>query len=131
MKTRTMNARRGATAAVLLVGGGAIAAATWVGGDHGLAVGLVVFYVVAGAIAYLWAGGDGDVAAMMRVDGDERQRGIDRDAVAVTGMVLILFALGGTIVQTARSLDPGPWSLMCTVAGVTYCIALFVLRRRR
>ena len=39
--------RRSATPGILLVGGGGLAVATWVGGDHGLAVGLIVFYVLA------------------------------------------------------------------------------------
>jgi hypothetical protein len=45
--TKTLiTGRRGATAAVLAVGGGALAVATWLGGEPGLAVGLVVFYRV-------------------------------------------------------------------------------------
>jgi hypothetical protein len=84
--------------------GGAIAAATWVGGDRGLAI---------------------------RLDGDERQRAIDRDATAITGIVLVFVALAGTIVQTTRGNNPGPWTTMCAIAGVTYVVALVVLRRRR
>jgi hypothetical protein len=131
MMNATRSGYRSASAAVLVVGGGAIAAATWVGGDHGLAIGLVVFYVVAASAAFLWAGGKGDVAAIMRVGGDERQRGLDRDATAITGMVMSLAAIVGAIIQTARTSDPGPYGVMCVVGGVSYVVGLIVLRRRR
>ena len=66
---------RTAAAAILAVGGGALAAAAWIGGDPVIAIGLVVFYVLAGGVAYVWAGRDSDVGAIMRAGGDERQRG--------------------------------------------------------
>jgi hypothetical protein len=131
MTTATRTRHRGVTAAVLLVGGGAVAAATWASGDHGLAVGLVVFYVLAAGVAYLWSGGKGDVAAIMRVGGDERQKGIDRDATAITGMAMSLAALVGAIVETARDGDPGAFGVMCLVGGLSYVVALIALRYRR
>ena len=131
MTTATRTGHRGVTAAVLLVGGGAVAAATWASGDHGLAVGLVVFYVLAAGVAYLWSGGKGDVAAIMRVGGDERQKGIDRDATAITGMAMSLAALVFAIVETARDGDPGAFGVMCLVGGLSYVVALIALRYRR
>jgi hypothetical protein len=131
MRASKRAGHRSATTAVLVVGGGAIAAATWVSGDHGFAVALIAFYAVAAGIAWIWSGGKGDVAAIMRVGGDERQRGIDRDANAITGIVLGLAALVGAIVQTARNGDPGAYGVMCVVGGVTYAVSLAALRRRR
>lgn len=131
MTSSTRSGHRGAATAVLVVGGGALAAASWIGGDHGLAIGLVVFYVIAAVVAYVWSGGQGDIAAIMRVGGDERQRGLDRDATAIAGVAVILTALIGAVIQTARDLDPGPYGVMCFVAGVSYSISLVVLRRRR
>ena len=131
MTTATRTGHRGVTAAVLLVGGGAVAAATWASGDHGLAVGLVVFYVLAAGVAYLWSGGKGDVAAIMRVGGDERQKSIDRDATAITGMAMSLAALVGAIVETAQDGDPGAFGVMCLVGGASYVVALIALRHRR
>jgi hypothetical protein len=131
MTTATPTGHRGATAAVLVIGGGAVAVATWASGDHGLAVGLVAIYAVAAVIAYLWSGGRGDIAAIMRVGGDERQRGIDRDATAITGLVMALAAVTGAIIQTARSADPGAYGVMCAVGGITYSASLIVFRRRR
>jgi hypothetical protein len=122
--------RRAATSAVLLVGGGAIATATWISGEHGFAVGLAVFYVVAAVIAWLWSGGKGDVAAIMRAGGDERQRGLDRDATTIAGYAMVIAAIAGTVVQVARGESPGGYGVMCVVGGVTYVVALLVLQRR-
>ena len=131
MMSSTRSGHRAASAAVLIVGGGGLAAASWVGGDHGLAVGLAVFYVIVAGGAFWWAGRDGDVAAIMRVGGDERQRGIDRDATAIAGVAVSIAAITGAIVQTARDLDPGPYGVMCVVGGVSYTASLVIIRRRR
>jgi hypothetical protein len=131
MNQTTRTGYRGATASVLLVGGGAIAAGTWVSGDHGFAVGLVGFYVIVAAVAYVWSGGRGDVAAIMRAGGDERQRTIDRDATAIMGLAMGLAAVIGVIVQAARHGDAGAFAVLCFVGGVSYILGLAVLRRRR
>jgi hypothetical protein len=131
MKSDWRTLRRGATAGVLVIGGGGVAIATWVSGEHGLAIGLVAIYALSAVIAYVWSGGKGDVAAILRVGGDERQRGMDRDATAITGLVVVLAAIIGAIIQTARSADPGAYGVICAVGGITYAISLFALRRRR
>ena len=122
---------RAATSAVLLVGGGAIAAATWISGDHGFAVAVIVFYVVAAGIAWLWSGGKGDVAAIMRVGGDERQRSLDRDATTIAGIRHGVRRDRGRGRRDRPGRRPGAYGVMCVVGGVTYVVALFVLQRRR
>lgn len=130
MTTKAMG-HRAATAAILAVGGGALAAATWVGGDHLLSIGVVGFYVIAAGLAYLWAGRDSDVGAIMRVGGDERQRRLDRDATALSGIAMGLTAIVGSIVSAAlNNGDIGGYGLICFVGGVTYAISLFILKRR-
>jgi hypothetical protein len=131
MKLGGLTLRRGATAAVLVVGGGGVAIATWVSGQHGFAIALVAIYAVAAVVAYIWAGGKGDVAAILRIGGDERQRGIDRDATAIMGIVVVVAAVVGAIVQTARNADPGAYGVICAVGGVSYAVSLLALRRRR
>jgi hypothetical protein len=131
MKPDGLTLRRSATAAVLVVGGGGVAIATWVSGEHGLAIGLVAIYAAAAVIADVWSGGKGDVAAIMRIGGDERQRGMDRDATAITGIVVVLAAIIGVIIQTARNADPGAYGVICAVGGFSYAVSLFALRRRR
>jgi hypothetical protein len=130
MTRATVSGRRGAAAGVLIVGGGVVAAATWVGGDHGWAIAALAIYAVLAAIAFV-AGRSGDVAAILRVGGDERQRGLDRDAVALSGVAMTAVALVGGIIELGRTGNPGVYGLFCVVAGVAYAVSLFELRRRR
>src|SRR5215467_13576170 len=99
MSKATIGGRRGATAAVLILGGAAVAAATWIGGDHGWAIAALAIYAVLAVAAFVWAGRSGDVAAILRAGGDERQRGLDRDATAITGLAMTLVAVVGAIIQ--------------------------------
>jgi hypothetical protein len=82
-------------------------------------------------VAYVWAGGVGDVAANLRGGGDERQRSLDRDATALTGLAMIAVALVGALIALGRTGDPGPYGVMCAVAGIAYALSFTVLRWRR
>jgi hypothetical protein len=129
---RTMvRGHRGVAAGALIVGGFGVAAAIWVSGAGDWAIGALAIYAVLAALAFVWAGGSGDVAAILRVGGDERQRGLDRDATSITGVVMSVAAIVGGIVQIARTGDPGVYGLFCVIGGVTYAVSLFELRRRR
>jgi hypothetical protein len=123
--------RRSTSAAILAVGGGALAVATWFGGAHTLALVLVGIYVVLTVGAWLWSGRDTDVGAIMRGGGDERQRRIDRDATALSGLAMGIAAVIGAIVSAA--LDEGsigPWGAIAGIGGITYAVSLAVLQRR-
>ena len=122
-------ARKHATLATLAILGGAIAAAIWAGGDHGLAVGVAGFYAVCCVALFVWSRGDGDVAAILRLSGDERQTMLDLRATAATGVATIVFCLGGAIVNLARGGSGNPWTLICAVAGFVYISALAWSRR--
>ena len=113
-----------------LVLGISIAAAAAVAGDWGAAVALGIFYVVAAVVVWVWSGRSGDAAAVMRAEGDERQRAIDLRATAISGLAMGAFALAGTIVQLARGEDPSPFAWTMTVGGVAYATAFGVLRAR-
>lgn len=131
MQEDSRSGHRGASAAVLLVGGGAVAAAAWIGGHPGVAAGVIGAYVVLAVIAFIWSGGRGDVAAIMRGGGDERQRAIDLRATAAAGIVTSLVTVGGAVVNIARTGgDPGPYGVVCMAFGISYGVALVVLRRR-
>jgi len=131
MTQTKVGGHRTASAAILVLGGGALAVASWIGGDHVLAIGLIVFYVLAAGLAYIWAGRDSDVGAIMRVGGDERQRRLDRDATALSGLAMGLAAIVGAIVSAARNHgDIGGYGLICFVGGVTYVLSLSILKRR-
>jgi len=67
----------------------------------------------------------------MRVGGDERQRRLDRDATALSGLAMGLTAIGGAIVSAARNHgDIGGYGLICFVGGAAYVVSLSVLKRR-
>lgn len=131
MSGRTFRRRRGTTSVTLLVGGAAVVVATWVGGNPAWAGGVAAAYLVLAALAYLWAGGAGDTAAVLRAAPDERQRGLDRDTTALTGVAMALAALAGAVVSIGRSGNPGAYGVMCVVGGAAYALSLAVLRRRR
>ena len=131
MSRARIRRHRAAAAVVLIAGGAAVAAATWVGGDHGWAIAAMVIYASLAAIAFVWAGRSGDVAAILRSGGDERQRGLDRDATAITGLAVTIVAVVGAIVELGRTGNPGVYGLFCAVSGVVYAVSLFELRRRR
>jgi hypothetical protein len=118
------------TGAFLLVPGAALAIAAWIGGDPYLAVALVAFYLVCSVIMYLWSGRGSDVAAIMRVQGDERQKMIDLQATAAAAFAVLAFCLGGMVAGLARGGTGMPWALILAVGGVSYAVALAVIRRR-
>ena len=131
MKVRTRTTHRARVAAVLVAAGIALTAAMWSHGQVGLAVATGIFYAVAATASFVWAGGSGDVAAIMRAGGDERQRAIDVEATAVTGLVLIVAIVVGGVVELFRTGSMGQYGLMGALAGTTYAVSLAVLRRRR
>lgn len=131
MQGSSVRGHRAVSAGVLVIGGGAVAVASWVGGSHGWAVAAMAIYALLALVAYAWAGRHGDVAAILRLGGDERQRGLDRDATAISGVVVLVVALVGALIELGRTGNPGPYGLLCTVAGTAYIISLATLRRRR
>ena len=62
---------------------------------------------------------------------DERINGLDRDATAVAGVVLILTDLVLFVVEISRGRDGEPYSWLAAVAGGSYLVALAWLRWRR
>ncbi|MEY2569320.1 MAG: hypothetical protein QOE35_3849 [Actinomycetota bacterium] len=130
MSAEVLRGRRAVTAAVLLVAGGALAIGVWASGDHGFAVGLGAFYVLAALGAYAWSAGTGDVAAILRVGGDERQRMMDRQATLVAGAAVLLCCFIGAVVDLARGGDGHPYAWLLAVAGGTYVVTLAWIKRR-
>jgi hypothetical protein len=125
------NRRLLSTGAFLLVPGAALAVAAWIGGEPYLAVLLFPFFLLCSVVMYLWSGRGGDVAALLRVQGDERQKLIDLRATAVAAGAVLVFCLGGMVVALARGGTGNPWALICAVGGVSYAVALAVIRRRQ
>ena len=72
-----------------------------------------------------------EVATLLRDSGhDERQARISLRASALTAYAVILVAVAMSFVELARGHQPGPWGVICAVAGLTYITSIFVLTRR-
>ena len=60
---------------------------------------------------------------------DERWAMIDLRATAITGGVLIAAIIGGFLIEVARGEDGSPFALLGAIGGLTYVIAVAILRR--
>jgi hypothetical protein len=61
---------------------------------------------------------------------DERWAKIDITATAITGSVLIAVIIGAFLVEVARGEDGEPWSQLGALGGITYIVAVALLRWR-
>ncbi len=123
--------KRFASAATFVVLGAALSTAVWIEGNHDFALIMGVCYLVVAGIAFIASGGSGDIAAIMRVEGDERQRGIDHEATRFAAYAMAGLALVGTVVQTASGHDPSGFAMVLTAGGASYSVALGILGHRR
>jgi hypothetical protein len=96
------------------VGGGLAALGVMVA----LAVGIVVF------------GRSETVRGLSGPGRDERWAKIDSTATAITGSVLIAVIIGAFLVEVAGGEDGEPWSQLGALGGVTYIVAVALLRWR-
>ena len=103
--------------------------AFWIGGD--LADGLWALGVmVALAAGILVFGRSETVRGLSGPGRDERWAKIDITATALTGFVLIAVIIGAFLVEVAQGEDGDPWSQLGALGGITYIVAVAVLRWR-
>jgi hypothetical protein len=115
--------------AVALVLGLAMLVAFWIGDN--VAEGLVSFGVMAAvAVGVVVFGRSETVSGLSGPGRDERWAKIDLHATALTGMVLITVIIGAFLVEVAQGEDGQPWSQLGAVGGITYVIAVAILRAR-
>jgi len=79
-------------------------------GDRG-----IVTYAVLAAGAHVWSGRSSDAAALLRGGGDERQCGLDRDATAITAIVMSIAAILGALISIGRTGNPGVYDEFCVI----------------
>jgi Na+/H+ antiporter NhaD/arsenite permease-like protein len=105
------------TAVVL---GAAAWAAQAIGGDF--RGGAVSFAILAAYAAVVFAFSTrSDIARVLAGNApDERYRAIDQRALAGTGLVLILFVIGGFLWEQAHGRSGMPYTLMGAVAALAY-----------
>lgn len=103
--------------------------AAWAGGD--LESGLIGLAVMTGLAAVFLFGGRSETLAGLGGPGrDERWAAIDMRATAATGFVLITILIGAWLWEIGHGHDGSPYGQLCALAGITYIIAVAVLRAR-
>jgi hypothetical protein len=107
----------------------AMLVAFWIGDN--VTDGLISFGVMAAlAVGVVVFGRSETVSGLSGPGRDERWAMIDITATALTGTVLISVIIGAFLVEVARGEDGQPWSQLGAVGGITYVIAVAVLRAR-
>jgi hypothetical protein len=89
---------------------------------------LAVMVVFSGAL--LFARRRSETVKGLLDHGDERISAIDLRATAITALALIAIILIAFVVQIARGQSGWPYSMLGFVGGVTYIVAVIVLRIR-
>ena len=89
------------------------------------------FGVMAAFAALFFFGGRSETLRGLGGPGrDERWASIDLHASAFAGFAVIAAIIGAFLVEVARGEDGQPWSQLGAVGGVTYTIAVALLRWR-
>ena len=103
--------------------------AHWIGGHPRAGLSSLGIMVVFGALILL--GGRSETVRGLRGDGrDERFKQLDLRATAVAGVVVILAMMGAYMVELARGHTATPYAWLGAVAGISYLVAIVVLRMR-
>ena len=114
---------------VAYVLGAAMFAAQWIGGSA--RAGLASLGIMAAFGTFILFGGRSETVRGLRGDGrDERFWQMDLVATAITGMAVILVIIGAFVVELARGHDGQPYAALGAIGGVTYLVAIIVLRLR-
>src|SRR6185295_16669926 len=112
----------------LALGAGCLAA-FWVGGDP--VQGLISFGILAAFGLVFAVGGRSETIRGLRGDGrDEYWARLDLTATTLAGMTLIAAVIGMCFWEWAHGRDGTPYSQLGAVAGLSYVVALVVLRLR-
>jgi hypothetical protein len=93
--------------------------------------GLISFGVMAAvAVGVVVFGRSETVSGLSGPGRDERGAMIDIHATALSGMVLIAVIIGAFLVDIASGGDGNPYGLLGALAGITYIVAVAILRAR-
>jgi hypothetical protein len=104
-------------------------AAQWIGGDP--ESGLESLGIMAGFGALILLGGRSETIRGLRGDGrDERFRMIDIHATALAGLAVILAIIVAFIVELAKGHNGNPYGWLGAIGGLTYLVAIVVVRIR-
>jgi hypothetical protein len=118
-----------ATPALALAIGIGYLAAAWAGGHPKTGVFMLAVMVATAVGSVLFARRSETVQGLMD-HRDERIANIDLKATAASGLALIAAVLGAFVVDLARGGDGLPYAWLGALAGVSYVVAVIVLRVR-
>ena len=109
--------------------GVAILVAGWAGGD--LAFGLfgLALMTVFGAM-FLFGGRSETLSGLGGPGRDERWQAIDLRATAGAGLVLICVVIGAWLWEIGNGRDGSPYTQLGAIAGVSYVVAVAIVRWR-
>ena len=93
--------------------------------DNSRNLGLLALFSVGGS----WHNNHHACPALARTD--HRFWQIDLVATAIAGMAVIAVIIGAFLVELGRGHDGNPYAALGAIGGVTYLIAIVVLRLRR
>jgi hypothetical protein len=129
MQTRDFTRSRWSMPAFCLFLGAVMFGAFAIGDDVGQ--GLVSFGIMAALGAVFLFGRRSETLQGLGGPGrDERWAMIDLRATAIAGAMTIVFAIGAWLYEVARGEDGTEFALVCAVAGLSYVIAVALLRWR-
>src|SRR5689334_23829880 len=104
-----------------------ILVAQWIGGNP--VGGLESLGIMTAFGAAILLGGRSETIRGLRGDGrDERFREIDIHATAIAGITVITAIIVGFVVEMARGHSGAPYTWLGAVGGLTYIVAVTVLR---
>jgi hypothetical protein len=117
------------TAVSVVLGAGCLAA-FWVGGHPGQGVAAMGVLLAVGLAALL--GGRFESIRGLRGDGrDEYWKSLDWDATGLAGSVLMGAVIVMSMWEWAHGRDGTPYAQLGALAGISYIVAVLVLRLRR
>ena len=109
--------------------GVAILVAAWAGGDPAFGVFGLGLMTALGAV-FLFGGRSETLSGLGGPGRDARWEAIDLPATAGTGLVLICVVIGTWLWEIGHGRDGSPYSQLGAIAGVTYVVAVAILRWR-
>jgi len=113
-----------------LIMGMLLFAASAVGGQLVLGIGMFAVMAVYSAILLAFGGRSQIVDVLRGEPADERLAGFDLAATAVAGIAAIVVALGGFLWQIAHGQSGSEFALVAAAAGMGYIVALLWFRSR-
>jgi peptidoglycan/LPS O-acetylase OafA/YrhL len=130
MRTDSWFKSRWWTPAVCGVLGAIVFAAVAIGGDLGKAAAAFGVMAAVGLVFLIGAPRSETIAGLGGPGRDERWAALDLRASAVSGFAVMLVIIGTWLYELAQGHDGNPYGQLAAVGGISYLVAVLVLRAR-